>query len=332
MKEMNLELSARQISVLDQDNQRLQNDICMLQTLSFGLQDAVEKKDAELSRLSHLEMENESLKTEIGKGESAELYELKQSESAVMEELCSKSQELQICLSKTNTLKEENVRFREELLSHKKSKDEFLTMSNVNSKKCIDSVETVDSVSNILRNILKGEGFIIVDKMFQEICETGERISEFIEQVDCLESHAKELVSENLSLQAELLRKDDVLKGLLFDLSMLQESASKNKDQQDEIEASLEALEDELSAKSCELGQAIANSQMLETQLQEKTDVISTLELGILEERESVKLLSSENLELRAHMEDALEAKYSVEKELTERQKITESLKMELLE
>ncbi|CAL2278907.1 unnamed protein product [Prunus armeniaca] len=387
MKEMNLELSARQISVLDQDNQRLQNDICMLQTSSFGLQDAVEKKDAELSRLSHLEMENESLKTEIGKlntensttlknlaeknsefasslnrinvfdkencrlqdeiisleihitnletnlrVKSAELYELKQSESAVMEELCSKSQELQICLSKTNTLKEENVRFREELLSHKKSKDEFLTMSNVNSKKCIDSVETVDSVSNILRNILKGEGFIIVDKMFQEICETGERISEFIEQVDCLESHAKELVSENLSLQADLLRKDEVLKGLLFDLSMLQESASKNKDQQDEIEASLEALEDELSAKSCELGQAIANSQMLETQLQEKTDVISTLELGILEERESVKLLSSENLELRAHMEDALEAKYSVEKELTERQKITESLKMELLE
>ncbi|KAL6270302.1 hypothetical protein ACE6H2_027213 [Prunus campanulata] len=126
-----------------------------------------------------------------------------------MEELCSKSQELQICLSKTNTLKEENVLFREELLSLKKSKDEFLTMSNVNSKKCIDSVETVDSV-------------------------------------DCLESHAKELVSENLSLQAELLRKDDVLKGLLFDLSMLQESASKNKDQQDEIEeilSSLEALE-----------------------------------------------------------------------------------------
>ncbi|KAH0977639.1 hypothetical protein GBA52_027358 [Prunus armeniaca] len=111
--------------------------------------------------------------------------------------------------------------------------------------------------------------------MFQEICETAERISEFIEQVDCLESHAKDL-----------------------------EYASKNKDQQDEIEeilSSLEALEDEISAKSCELGQAIANSQMLETQLQEKTDVISALELGTLEERESVKLLSSENLGLRAH-------------------------------
>ncbi|XP_016650580.1 PREDICTED: LOW QUALITY PROTEIN: phragmoplast orienting kinesin 2 [Prunus mume] len=339
MKEMNLELSARQISVLDQDNRRLQNDICMLQTSSFGLQDAVEKKDAELSRLSHLEMENESLKTEIGK--------LNTENSTTLKNLAEKNSEFASSLNRINVFDKENCRLQDEIISLEihitnletnlrvksaEFKDEFLTMSNVNSKKCINSVETVDSVSNILRNILKGEGFIIVDKMFQEICETGERISEFIEQVDCLESHAKELVSENLSLQAELLRKDDVLKGLLFDLSMLQESASKNKDQQDEIEASLEALEDELSAKSCELGQAIANSQMLETQLQEKTDVISTLELGILEERESVKLLSSENLELRAHMEDALEAKYSVEKELTERQKITESLKMELLE
>ncbi|KAI5314434.1 hypothetical protein L3X38_043610 [Prunus dulcis] len=175
-----------------------------------------------------------------------------------MEELCSKSQELRTCLGKTNTLKEENALFSEELLPLKKSKDEFLTMSNENSKKCLDSMETVDS-----------------------------------------------------------------------------ESASKNKDQQDEIEvilSSLEALEDELSSKSCELGQAIANSQMLETQLQEKTDVISTLELGLSEERESVKLLSSENLELRAHMEDAMAARYSVEKELIERQKISERMKMELLE
>ncbi|VVA15252.1 PREDICTED: kinesin [Prunus dulcis] len=176
-----------------------------------------------------------------------------------MEELCSKSQELRTCLGKTTTLKEENALFSEELLPLKKSKDEFLTMSNENSKKCLDSMETVDS-----------------------------------------------------------------------------ESASKNKDQQDEIEvilSSLEALEDELSSKSCELGQAIANSQMLETtQLQGKTDVISTLELGLSEERESVKLLSSENLELRAHMEDAMAARYSVEKELIERQKISERMKMELLE
>ena len=46
-------------------------------------------------------------------------------------------------------------------------------------------------------------------------------------------------------LEVELSRKDDVIKGLLYDLSLLQESASNNKDQKDEVEkivATMEAL------------------------------------------------------------------------------------------
>ena len=45
--------------------------------------------------------------------------------------------------------------------------------------------------------------------------------------------------------EVELSRKDDVIKGLLYDLSLLQESASNNKDQKDEVEkivATMEAL------------------------------------------------------------------------------------------
>ncbi|KAM1790651.1 hypothetical protein ACFX12_034694 [Malus domestica] len=133
-------------------------------------------------------------------------------------------------------------------LSLEKSKEELLTISSAKAKKCIDSVETVNSANKRLQNILKEESFVIVNKLSQELCEAGERISEFIQQVDCLECHAK----ENLSLQAELVRKEDVLKGMLFDLSLLQESASNNKDHQDkivEMEYSLETLEDKLSAK-----------------------------------------------------------------------------------
>lgn len=303
IKERNLELFSSQNSVLDQQNQSLQNDIHTLQTSSHGLQDALKKKDAELSRMNCLELENESLKTEIRKFETD-----------------------------TDTLKQENFLFREQLMSLKKSRDEVLTMWSATVKNCVDSLETADSIGDRLRNIIKEDGVMILDKMSDEIYETVDRV---VEQFDCLECHAEELVSKNLSLQAELLRKDDVLKGLLFDLSLLQESASKNKDQQDEIKeviASLEALEDELSVKSCELDEANSNIQMLETQLQEKTDLISRLELGILQEHESLSVMSSENVELRARIEDALAANNSVEKELTEKQKITESLKMELLE
>ncbi|KAB2602968.1 phragmoplast orienting kinesin 2-like [Pyrus ussuriensis x Pyrus communis] len=340
-KEMNLEISAHQFSVLEQENQRLQNDILTLQTSSDGLQDVLEKKKAELSRLNCLETENESLKTEIEK--------LNTENSMALKHLEQKNSEFSSSLSRISVFDKENCRLQDEIFSleihivnletHLRAKnaelDELLTISSAKAKKCVDSVETLDSANNRSCNIIREEGFMIVDKMSQELCETGERISQFIEQVNCLECQAKELVSENFSLRAELLRKDDVLNGLLFDLSLLQESASNNKDHQDEIaemESSLEALEDELSAKSCELEETMANSQMLETQLQEKRDIISALEQGLLEERESLKFLSHENLELRAQVEDALATRTSVEKELTEKQKITESLKMEVLE
>ncbi|XP_062020518.1 kinesin-like protein KIN-12D [Rosa rugosa] len=303
IKERSSELFSSQVSALDQQNQSLQNDINTLQISSRGLQDALKKKDAELSRMNCLEMENDSLKIEIRKFETD-----------------------------TDTLKRENVLFREQLRSLKKSREEVLTMWSVTVKNCVDSMETADSIGDRLRNIIKEDGAMILDKMSEEIYETVDRV---IEQFDCLECHTEELVSENLSLQAELLRKDDVLKGLLFDLSLLQESASKNKDHQDEIKevvASLEALEDELCVKSCELDEANSNIQMLETQLQEKTDLISRLELGILQNHESLNVLSSENVELRARIEDVLTAHNSAEKELTEKQKIIESLKMEVLE
>jgi kinesin family protein 15 len=389
-KETALEVSSSQISALDEKNQALQKDFCMLESLSSRLQNELDIKTAELSRTVSLGDKNESLKSEITelKAENrlflqdleekssdlesslsridvfdkenhrlqteifsletrivrlqtdlemknAELNELQHSQSVILEDLCSKSRDWQNYDNNVNSLKEENAFLRNELCFQKKSKHRVLSILSLNIIKWVDTVETVDMMGSRLLNILNEKSSSIVDKMSQETSENIERTSTFIEELDCLECHAKELVSENLTLHAELLRKDDVLKGLLFDLSLLQESASNNKDQKDEIEemvGSVEALEDELAVKTGELDQALSNSQVLEAQLQDKIDVISLLELDLTKERESLKLLSSENLELRAHIEDALAAKTYLEEELIEKKNITESLEMELSE
>jgi len=136
-------------------------------------------------------------------------------------------------------------------------------------------------------------------------------------------------------LQVELSRKDEVIKGLLYDLSLLQESASNNKDQKDEIEkilVTMEALEADLAAKSVELADAVANCQLLEAQLQDKSDMITALELDFSKEREALQLQVSDNQELRANIEEALAARKLSGNELRERMKITESLEDEILE
>lgn len=174
---------------------------------------------------------------------------------------------------------------------------------------------------------------MLAEKMFHEICENIEGMSEFMKEIECLESCTADLVSDNMSLQAELLRKDDILKGLSFDMSLLQESASNTKDQKDklkEVMASMEALEDELVVKSSELEQTVAHSQLLEAQLMEKIDAVSNLESDIAKGHLSLESLSCENLDLRAQIQEALAAKCSLEEELTEKRSLTESLETEL--
>lgn len=383
IKETALECSSSQISVLDQQNQKLQNDISLLETSSCNLQEALDIKDAEISKMNLLEEENKLLKTEVMKlkteccnvlqdleerksefesidmenhrlqdrvcsletsiaslqtdlnMKNVELNELQLSQSVIKEDIGLKIQDLQTHVNQVHTLEEENIFLKGKLSSQEKIQYEILQMSSLKMVKCVDAVETVDMMGSRICNALDKQSTTIIDKMFQEICENLEKTSEFIEEVKCLECLAQKLVSENLSLQTELSRKDDVLKGLLFDLSLLQESASNSKDQKDEIEelaASLESLEQELAVRSGELDEAVARGQVFEAQLQEKIGIISNLELDISKGRESLKVLSLENQELRAYVEDALAAKSSIEEELTERRKVIDSLEADIFE
>ncbi|KAK0582663.1 hypothetical protein LWI29_028296 [Acer saccharum] len=317
---------------------------------SLVLHDLEQRKskfESSLSRIDTSEMENHRLKDKILSLEAcianlqtdlemknAELSELQHSQADFMEDLCLKNRDLEFNMDRVSTLTEENASLRNNIIHLKNDTCKAMSILSMDSLKCLDSVKSVEMMGSRLFNKMH-EGFMISDTMFQEICENAERLSKFTKDFESLECHVEELMSENKTLLAELSRKDDVLEGLSFDLSLLQESASNTKDQKDEIEemvASLEALEDDLELKSSELDQAVAHSQMLESQLQDKINVISTLESTISREKETLKLLSCENMELRARIEDTLAAKSSITEELTERVKINKSLELEVEE
>ncbi|KAK6241009.1 hypothetical protein SCA6_006398 [Theobroma cacao] len=342
--EIELSFTQEKLEELKSELRKLKKENCLL------LQDLEEKRSDLESSVSCLDASNleihqlkektfsletciTGLQTEL-ELKAVELKEVQHSQSIIMEDLGLKSHDLQISVERVNTLMEEKVLLSKKLRSLEKNELTAFNKSALNAAKCVDSVETTDMTHSRLFSTVN-KGVTVADKMFQELHDNAKRISNFVEEFEYLEHHANKLESENMTLQAELSRKDEVLKGLLFDLSLLQESASNTKDQKDEIEemvSSLEALEDDLAVKSSELNEAVSHSQMLEVQLQEKLDMISNLQLDISNERESFKLLCSENQELRAHFEDALAAKSSLEVELRERKRIIESLEVELSE
>ncbi|KAK6253602.1 hypothetical protein QUC31_015322 [Theobroma cacao] len=342
--EIELSFTQEKLEELKSELRKLKKENCLL------LQDLEEKRSDLESSVSCLDASNleihqlkektfsletciTGLQTEL-ELKAVELKEVQHSQSIIMEDLGLKSHDLQISVERVNTLMEEKALLSKKLRSLEKNELTAFNKSALNAAKCVDSVETTDMTHSRLFSTVN-KGVTVADKMFQELHDNAKRISNFVEEFEYLEHHANKLESENMTLQAELSRKDEVLKGLLFDLSLLQESASNTKDQKDEIEemvSSLEALEDDLAVKSSELNEAVSHSQMLEVQLQEKLDMISNLQLDISNERESFKLLCSENQELRAHFEDALAAKSSLEVELRERKRIIESLEVELSE
>ncbi|KAL5984870.1 hypothetical protein ACLOJK_041828 [Asimina triloba] len=401
-KETALQHLLCQMSALDLQNQKLQDDVSILQSSISRLQTELDiktveandiqhssslaicdfelKKEKEVetlrSKLNEMDKENEKMKYEMNnlkaecsmvfeelKGKQLELdsssshiHSLDQENHGLKEtvstlEACitglhsdqdmkvAEFKEVQLRLSRVvedneiqratiNMLKLENDSLGKDLMLIKQHKDESLSSLGLSVSRCYDLVGKVAS-------LIEKKSNKIEERMLEEFCESRAMVVKFIAESEGLDVFAKELISANSSLQMDLAWKDEILKGLQFDLSLLQESAANAKDQKDEFEevvARLESLEEELEAKINELDEAASHEQILEAQLFEKAKRVTALELDLEEVQKSLKLVSHDNLVMKAHIEDLLVTENSINGELAEKNKITERLEEEILE
>ncbi|OVA13546.1 Kinesin [Macleaya cordata] len=142
------------------------------------------------------------------------------------------------------------------------------------------------------------------------------------------------LISENESLKKELARKDILLKGLLFDLSLLQESTSNSKDIKDETEkmvATLTAIRDELTAKTTQLDDILVEHRKLEAQLADSEAALSLANSKLEQAEEIHDVLSNQNGELRVLVNDLFAKKDDAEEQLEEKKEVIKSLEEEIL-
>ncbi|KAL0365440.1 UNVERIFIED_CONTAM: Kinesin-like protein KIN-12D [Sesamum angustifolium] len=308
-KKADLQSSLRGTHELGVENQRLRDKVLVLENCIAKLEDDVSQARVEIKS-----------------------HEL--SESVIKDDLCLRIQDLQRQLGKVNSLKEENISLRNEMRVHEINESEYLNAFNLTILKTVDFAESLDTVSCKIVDLIKDK-FIEVDDTFQKIVNELGRTDQLLEHFEYVENLAMQMDSEILSLQMELSRKDDILKGLLFDLSLLQESASNSKDQKDEMEkllASFRVLEKEFELKSLQLDKAVGDGRILEHQLQERIAKISALELDLTKDHEIINSLSNKNAELLAGAKDALDTRNLMEKELLETRIKIENLEVEVAE
>lgn len=297
-KKVEVEASARNTHSIDVENHRLRDNVSVLESSIAKLEE-----DLTLARV--------------------EIRNLELSQSSVQDDLCIRIQDLERQLGEVNALNQENMCLRNELSLRKINESEYLNFMNLRSLKNIDLAKNVDKVSYNMLNVIEGK-FDQIDDMFQKIDKEMERGQIFVDQFQYVENLSKQLDSEILSLHTELSRKDDILKGLLFDMTLLQESASNSKDEKDDKDdllSSLRALEKDLELKTLELEEAAAELAKM-----------SARELDLKNENQRINSLTQDNAELLAISQEAFDARNSMDKELKEARIKIENLELEVAE
>ncbi|KAF8392699.1 hypothetical protein HHK36_023048 [Tetracentron sinense] len=141
-------------------------------------------------------------------------------------------------------------------------------------------------------------------------------------------------ISENLSLKRELGRKDELLKGLLFDFSLLQESTSNTKDIKDEMEHIITALiqvRQELAVKTTHLDDILVQHGKLEGWLADSEAALSISNSELEQTKGTLDMLSNQNTELRDLLEDLYFKKTDAEEQLEEQKEVVKGLETEIL-
>lgn len=146
-------------------------------------------------------------------------------------------------------------------------------------------------------------------------------------------SHDK-LTYENLSLKKELERKESLLKGLLFDFSLLQETSSNRTDFKDETEKLIFALSEvqhELEKKTSQIDDLLVQHRKVEGHLTDTENALLVSISDLAQAKETIDALSDENAELRMLLKDIYLKKSEAEEQLEEQKEVTKSLEDEII-
>ncbi|KAM3708012.1 hypothetical protein ACJW31_02G067300 [Castanea mollissima] len=142
------------------------------------------------------------------------------------------------------------------------------------------------------------------------------------------------LIYENLALKNELKRKEVLLEGLLFDFTLLQESASTTMDFKDETEKlifSLSQVRHELEMKSSQLDELLVEYRKLEGHLADTEKALLISNSDLEQAKEMIDSYSDQNAELKVLLKDFYLKKSETEELLDEQKQVVKGLEKEIL-
>lgn len=161
----------------------------------------------------------------------------------------------------------------------------------------------------------------------QIVCASRKETKEFeLVDGDTLDGHS--------ILQRELQRKDVLLKGLLFDFSLLQEFASDRKDIKDELEKLIVAMgkvQQELQTRNMQLDDMLVQKIKLEGHLTEAEEALFNSNSELNQAKGTLNVLSEQNIALKDLLQDLYLKNAEAEQVLEDQRQAIKSLEREIV-
>jgi kinesin family protein 15 len=312
------------ICILHEENNGSRADLENLKQISEQAMENLHTMNEENTKLNYLIPSLESSITSFQinlDAKSKALEELERSHATVCRELELKNKAIHLSTTRENCFSSENEMLKQEMLNIlRKEQCMVELMANIEADTLFVTVESRLQ--------------LFTDHVHNYIIEQINMVSKLSSELDIIQVSAEELSTHNSLLQSELIRKDELAKGLSFDLSLLQESASLAKDQAAELmefRKAIESLEQALASRSLELDDVASDMQQLEARILVSNEKVATLEEELAKKFDELNAISMENAELKSQLQHIEEISYAME-ELANKSEAMGRLEKELIE
>ncbi|KAJ1266076.1 hypothetical protein BS78_08G123300 [Paspalum vaginatum] len=249
------------------------------------------------------------------------LVELECSHATISRELALKTDAINLRTSRENYFSSENELLKQEILN--------ILCKELHMAELMANIE-----ADRLFVTIEGRLQQVTDHIHNYLTDQINMVSKLSIDLDTIQVLAEELSTRNSLLQSELIRKDDLAKGLSFDLSLLQESASVAKDQEaelTELRKEIKSLEQALASKSLELDDVVSDRQQLEAGILKSNINVAALEEELAKKFDELNVVSMENAELKSQLQHVEEISCTME-ELADKSEVIRRLEEELIE
>ncbi|KAL6847284.1 hypothetical protein ACP4OV_023137 [Aristida adscensionis] len=304
--------------VLNEENSEVRTDLENLKQQNNlvveNLHAMIEENKKSRYLIRSLESSIISLQTDLD-GKNKALLEWQSSHAARCRDLELKTETITRLSSENDTLKQQIL----DIVSKEEQMAELL--GNIETKRLFDNIECRLQ--------------LVTDHVQNNISEQISMMCKLSNELDIIEISAEELSACNSLLQSELIRKDELAKGLSFDLSLLQESASVAIDQAAELTEctkALKSLEQELASKALELDEIISDRKLLEAQILRSNEKVALLEEELTKKCDELNIVSVENAELKSQLRHIQGINYTIEKGLADKSELMSRLEEQLNE